>query len=204
MGVLLFNEDTHTYTLDGKELPSVTQALQHITAHNFAHVDPAVLARASELGTATHKMIELDCKGDLDEDDLPEPLQTPFKAWRSFLETSGFVVLASELRVLSMRYLYAGTLDLFGMLNERFCIIDAKRTAAVPRSAGPQTYGYEAALREMEVAKSFDITPTTPIDRYALHLKADGKWTLVPFTDKNDARVFLAALTCHTWMRKAA
>lgn len=203
MGVLQFNEEAHKYTLDGKELPSVTQALHHITAQAYAHVDPEVLRRASELGTAAHKMIELDCRGDLDEESLPEALAPSFESWRNFLKLSGFIILASEQRVLSMRYLYAGTLDLFGMLNDRFCIIDAKRTAAVPRSAGPQTAGYEIAFRESEVAKQFDIALTTPIDRYALHLKANGKWALVPFTDKNDSRVFLSALTSYNWMQAA-
>lgn len=201
---LIFNEETHTYTLDGRELPSVTQVLKLITAQAFAHVDPGVLARAAELGTAAHKMIELDCKGDLDEETLHEALIPSLQAWRSFLATSGFTIIANEQRVHSLRYAYAGTLDLFGMLNNRLCLIDAKRTASVPRSAGPQTAGYEIAFRETDLAKEYGVTPTTPIDRYALHLKAGGKWALVPFKNKNDSRVFLGALTCTQWLKEAA
>jgi hypothetical protein len=192
--VLAFDEASHTYTLDGRKVPSVTGVLKALP-NDYAMVDPAVLEQAAGLGRAVHKLIELDLADRLDVNSLDDELVDYLLQWQAFRATSGFQPILSEARVASPRYRYAGTLDLFGRLNGRLVLIDAKRTAAVPRSAGPQTAGYELALRESRP----DLLPVgTFVDRFALHLKRD-KWQLVPFRDTADQRVFLSALTIHNW-----
>lgn len=37
--------------------------------------------------------------------------------------------------------------------------------------------------------------------RYALELHNNGKYTLIPFTDRNDGQIFLAAVACHNWKK---
>jgi hypothetical protein len=192
--VLAFDEASHTYTLDGRKVPSVTGVLKALP-NDYAMVDPAVLEQAAGLGRDVHKLIELDLADRLDVNSLDDELVDYLLQWQAFRATSGFQPILSEARVASPRYRYAGTLDLFGRLNGRLVLIDAKRTAAVPRSAGPQTAGYELALRESRP----DLLPVgTFVDRFALHLKRD-KWQLVPFRDTADQRVFLSALTIHNW-----
>jgi len=127
-------------------------------------------------------------------------------AWRQFRAQSGFVPVLNEHRVHSARYGYAGTIDLFGVLNSDAALIDAKRTAAVPRSVGPQTAGYEQAIRESlpdAVARCVSGPGNGHINRYALHLTPE-RWRLVPQKDPNDLRVFLASLTLHNYLEKAA
>ena len=192
--VLAFDEWSHTYTLDGRKVPSVTQVLKALP-NDYAMVDSTVLESAAGLGRAVHKLIELDLADRLDVNSLDDELVDYLLQWQDFRATSGFKPILSEARVASPRYRYAGTLDLFGVLNGRLAIIDAKRTAAVPRSAGPQTAGYETALRETR-PELFD--SATFVDRFALHLKRD-KWQLVPFREAADQRVFLSALTIHNW-----
>lgn len=195
---LAFDEDRHEYRVGGRLVPSVTQILAPLSSAEYRHVDRAVMEAAAALGTAVHKMIELDVRATLDTDSLSDGLRPYYGAWRNFRALSGFRMVLSESRVYSSRYGYAGTLDLAGWLGDRFAIIDAKRTAAVPRTTGPQTAGYEQALREH--AEHAVLWPKdTPIDRYALHLKTDGKWALVPFTDRSDLRVFLSARTLYQW-----
>ena len=46
-----FIESTHTYLLDGRRVPSITQALKVATYDQFDHVDPAVLAQRAEVRT---------------------------------------------------------------------------------------------------------------------------------------------------------
>ena len=53
---LKFNEETHTYTLNGKELPSVTKLLDDGT---YTNVDPTILQRACDRGHEIHKELEL-------------------------------------------------------------------------------------------------------------------------------------------------
>ena len=50
-----FNEEWHTYTLDGKILPSVTQMLDDGTYDN---IDKDILKYAQDKGTIVHKEIE--------------------------------------------------------------------------------------------------------------------------------------------------
>lgn len=199
MARLAYDDDLHEYRYDGHVVPSVTQVLSRLSAEEYRGVSPDVLEQAALLGKAVHRMIELDLRDALDVQSLSEGLHIYYKAWRNFLSTSGFEASLSEERVYSDRYAYAGTLDLFGRLNGRLSLIDAKRTTSVPRTAGPQTAAYENALRECRP----ELTGAAPIDRYALHLRADGTWRLVPFTHRADLRAFLACLTLLSWSKAA-
>jgi len=195
---LIFDPAAHTYTLDGQPVPGVTRVLQALP-NEYAMVDPEVLERAAEIGRAVHWIIEHKILGDLVADEVDFHLLPYLDQWLDFRRTSGFQPLLSEGQVYSRRYRYAGTLDLFGRLNGRLALIDAKRTAAVPRSAGPQTAGYELALRECRP----DLLPITErVDRFALHLTPQ-RWQLVPFRAAADQRVFLSALTIYQWSKAA-
>lgn len=194
---LQYDDATHTYTIGGRRLPSVTEVLGPITAHEYHGVNLDVMERAALLGKAVHKLIELDIAGTLDDDALDDALRPYLAQWRQFRQQSGFKAMFSEQRVHSPKWGYAGTYDLIGSLNRKFALIDCKRTCAVPRSAGPQTAAYVQAIRE----NSFDLP--ADIDRYVLHLTPE-RWRLVPQKDPNDLRVFLAALTLHNYLEKAA
>lgn len=208
MGALHFDEATHTYTKDGVVVQSVTQILNDLSSREYRHVSREVMEEAAMLGKAVHKMIELDLRDDLDLDSLSDELHVYYSAWQNFLQTSGFRMVLSEQHVYSQRYNYAGTLDLAGWLNKRFCIIDAKRTAQVPRTAAPQTAAYRQALAE--AGWVFDYPHDKAIrarideaERYALHLRKDGTYRLVPFKNKSDLRTFLACKTINYWSNAA-
>lgn len=208
MDGLAFDPQLHRYQLDGRPVPGVTDALKVVSAADYAMVDPDVLAAKAAVGQAVHLMIELDCAGELDREDL-DPLLVPYYlAWRSFLTTSGFRVLLSESKVASRRYGYAGQLDLFGDLNAIRSTVDAKCVTTVMPSTGPQTAAYTQALRETRP----DLLPAgAPCRRYALQLRptdSSGKpmatpWKLHPFTDDAaDLRLFLACLTVTHHLRR--
>lgn len=200
--VLQFDAARHIYALGARRLPSVTMILHSITEQEYRAVRADVMEAARQLGHAVHALIELECAGTLDEDALNDSLKPYLAMWRQFCAQSGFEPLVIEQRVHSARYGFAGTLDLYGRLNGRLALIDAKRCAKVPRSAGPQTAAYEIAVRECLPVFASGIA-VQPIDRFALHLTPD-RWQLVPFRDPNDARVFLSALTLHNFMEQAA
>lgn len=191
---LVFDEARHAYTLDGAPVPGVTSVLKVCSAADYAGVDPEVMANAAARGQAVHRLIELDGQGQLDEAAL-DPMLRPYLAqWREFLAHSGFVPILQEHQVASRRYRYAGTLDLFGYLDDHLALIDAKSVAKLMRSTGPQTAAYELALREWCPA----ILPEgVPVRRFALQLPKSGRWQLHPLRDRADQRVFLAARTVH-------
>lgn len=55
---LSYNESTHEYIVDGIAVPSVTQIVRQTLDWQYTDIDPMVLKRAADLGTALHKEIE--------------------------------------------------------------------------------------------------------------------------------------------------
>ena len=146
---------------------------------------------ARQRGVAVHKMVELDAKGDLDEDALPEWLVYPLNQWRKFCDDTSFKVLESECRVYHPSYRYAGALDLFGTMSGEAVFLDIKRSFLAGRTIGYQLSAYQEAYcaqnRTGRTAK-----------RYALRLTESGPYRLEPFADKSDIQSFL---TCLNWWR---
>jgi len=91
--LLVFDDATHTYTLDGERLPSVTGILQRSGAINFDHIPPSILDKARDRGTAVHRAVHYYNENDLDVDAFRSafPDYWPYvSAWIAFLDTSGF------------------------------------------------------------------------------------------------------------------
>lgn len=190
MTQLAFDEAAHRYTVQGRTVPSVTQILDPLC--DFSMVDRQALERARQLGTAVHRMIELEVAGTLDESTVRGPLVGFLQQWREFVKVTGFRMLHCELRLYSSRYGYAGTMDLHGMLDDE-TLIDTK-SGATPKTAGLQT----AAYHQLGVENSI-FPPTTR--RRVLDLK-ENSWRLTkPYTGTGDLRVFLSQLNVHNWQR---
>lgn len=196
---LLFDPVTHTYTVGSKKLPGVTTIMKSANlTQDFSMVDPALLARAADLGTRVHRGIELAFKHGLSNahSQVDFDVVDYLDAWDDFLKTSGFEPMMSEHQLCSTKYGYAGTLDLFGTLNGELVLPDIKRVNAVSRSAGPQTAAYLHLLQENYPELAWG---TKGNKRFVLHLKPGSKWSLVPLTGKDDFKVFLSALSIHNW-----
>ena len=202
MSGLVFHEEGHRYTFNGQPVPGVTTALKVVSAEDYKFVSAEVLAVKAAFGTAVHKVIELDCLGELDLASLDDVLVPYYLAWREFLTVSGFRPILSEGKVYSQRYSYAGQLDLYGMLNGCHSIIDAKSVTTVMPSTGPQTAAYENALKE---TRPDLIPPKATVNRYALQLrpalagKKTAQWHLHRFSDPADFPVFLSSLRITNW-----
>lgn len=196
---LHFDEEAHAYTLNGRRVPSVTQVLDPLNALDGIPWD--VLEAARIFGNHVHLACHWYNLGTLDWESLDDRLAAYVRGYVRFLTDTGFVVLASEERVASVKCGYAGTLDVRGLLpkpkSKLRCLVDLKSTATLPRTVGPQTAAYENALREMTGEK---------IDRrYCLHLKPDA-YTFVPLKDGpgiQDFTLFLSALNVHRWRNAA-
>jgi L-ascorbate metabolism protein UlaG (beta-lactamase superfamily) len=186
---LTFREDIHEYRYGGVVVPSVTQILKPLV--DYSHVPADALEKARQEGVAIHKTVELECKGDLDEDALPDWLRPYLSAWRKFVLEAGFVLEASEERVYHPGHHYAGTLDLRGATrNHKQAVIDIKRSFAAGPAIGVQTAAYANAIGWQKAA------------RFGLQLRADGTYRLREFNDPTDRTVFLALLTVHRYRER--
>lgn len=180
---LTFDEAAHAYALDGSPVPGVTSVLARLS--DYGHVPANILAEAAARGRAVHEAIELDIAADLDESALHPEIAARLAHWRTFARALRFKPLASELRVVSRRYGYAGTLDLYGELAGVPCVVDIKATAIIPSTVGLQTAAYAQALKET--------LRCGPVRRGVLHLQRE-RWQYVPATRVLDLPEFLAEL----------
>lgn len=187
---LTFDADTHTYTLDGRVLPSVTEILGNV----FYNPDAEWFTEEARLrGQYVHAAIALDNDGELDRHALDPRLVPYVAAWLTFKSDTDFRPLAWEQMVYDEARGYAGTFDVIGQLGDNPLfppvLIDYK-TGAPPEITALQTAAYA------RVAKG-DRWPT--LRRAGLWLRPDGSYRLTPHSDRADERMFLSALEVFQW-----
>lgn len=187
--VLTFDAEFHEYRVGGERWPSVTDVLDPLL--ELDGIPKATLAAAASFGRHVHQACHLFNVGQLDEAALDPHLMPYLAGWKQFLFDTGAVVVASERRVMHPKLKYAGTLDVILAWKRKHFLIDYKATAAVPRTAGPQT----AAYREACAHEGKNIAPL----RYCMHLRGDGTYRLVPLNDSRDWSYFLSALNIFRW-----
>lgn len=195
-----FDEATHTYTVDGKVIPSVTQVLQRAGLIDLSMITAATLERARQEGKAIHRMVEAECKGE-NYRKLPEWLIPYQRAWHAFVEWSGFELWASEERLHNERYGFAGTTDLIG-IPHKFksplpAVIDIKRSLTAGPSINMQLSAY-AETWNLKYGKDHALIVRR---RYGLQLLKNDSATpykCLPFEDPRDFGDFL---TCLNYVR---
>lgn len=121
-----FDPESHTYRIDGRPVPSVTEVL--------ADVIPGWQAGEWYLqrGRAVHACAALVAQGE--EFDHDPRIEGQVSAVRKFLRDTGYFPELIERPVFSRMYRYGGTLDLVVRESSRLLIIDYKATLteAVP------------------------------------------------------------------------
>lgn len=187
-----FDAATHTYTVDGQVWPNVSTILSPLT--DFSYVNPDVLKRAQDFGTAAHRTIELAVKEDLDEGSLAEPLARVLQQFRLAMQARDWCAMGEEIRVAHPLHRYAGTLDLRCMDRSRNDLIVDIKTGAAPATVGAQTAAYAAAWQAMNNIK------TAP-QRWCLEL-TETSYRFHRLKDPTDWSLFLSALNCHYFKEK--
>lgn len=186
---LHFDEEQHRYFLDGVELPSVTQVLAVAGLTDWTYCSDW----ARERGSIVHKAIHLELTTGLDWSSLPESLHPYVSAALQAIEDLGAETIATERRVVSRLYGYAGTMDWLGRIDNRLTEWDWKTGPLVP-AYGLQTAAYAEAYAEE--------TGERVARRYGVRLNSNGTYELVPFTDRQDIVNFHAAVRVANWKRQ--
>ena len=112
------------------------------------------LAKASEIGTQVHALIEWNLRRTLGQLVGPEPrvvddAQWAFMAWQDWAGSVGLTPVLIEQTVFSRTYRYAGTMDLVATINGQRMLIDFKTGKAIYPEASLQNVAYQVALAEM-------------------------------------------------------
>jgi hypothetical protein len=196
--MLIFDEASHTYWLDGVAVPSVTTIIRPL-APDFSVIPPDVLEAKRLLGTSVHTACELDDLGELDDESTDPRVMGYVGAWRAFRRDRGVTIVANECRLAHAGLRFAGTLDrVVAEPSGEFWLLDLKTSADPVPSYGVQLAGYALLL---EVA---DFAVPRSMKRATVHLRGDGTYKLQAFNDPNDDAAFRACLALYQWKEQHA
>ena len=127
--MLEFDDIIHTYTLDGREIPSVTTLLSVIKySKKYENIPPNILEKAAERGTIVHQDIEAYCKFGIDSK------TSQVRHFKFLQKTYGFEVLENELPTYYLGEVdFAGTIDLVLKINDEIALADIKTTSILDK-----------------------------------------------------------------------
>lgn len=187
---LVFDAESHTYTLDGRVLPSVSEILRPVV--DLSAIPEHILERKSAIGKAVHYACQVIDEGGEFDEPLDPAIQGYVDGWRLFCTEHAPQWQVIEQPTACGTFGYAGTPDRAGYLGAagQCWLIDIKTVAKVSPTTGLQTAAY-ARLLTIEGCR-----------RAAVQLKPDGTYRLEEFTSPMDYAVFTSLLTLHNWKAK--
>jgi hypothetical protein len=209
---LHFDPEKHKYYLDGKELPGVTRIIGQfkdirigelrykVDTYTGMLFDAEPFEKGADRGTAIHNIAAVIAGGSrVNLDRLHPALLPAAEAYPQFLSDYQIKPLLIEEPMASVKWRYAGTVDLVANLLGRTYLIDIK-SGVLSWSAGPQTAAYEQLYRESsgftgKIVRAVAIPPMEEGKEWKL--KALDK----PY-NRNDWRFFKARLEQHYYMER--
>ena len=186
MGTLIFYDDTHRYTVDGEEVPSVSELTRFLSREVYEEAPQYILDNAARRGTAVHKATQaIDELGKVECDDDIVPYVKAYVQFKKDILPEWDKV---EWAVCNDKR-YAGTIDRYGKMNDLNVILDIKTTGSI---TGMHKVLYRAQLNLYRLA----VLKEKPVDcLWVLQLKKDGTYKLIQIEE--DEPLALACLTMH-------
>lgn len=187
-----FDEATHTYTIDGKEYPSVTNIVRFLSYDQSKNADPQMALMARERGTEVHEATALydysgEIPGDLSADSAPyvsayvQFLRDYKPEWKFIEHIMGDAGLG-----------YCGTLDRAGFIGDDFCILDIKTSYKVNMpSLFAQLYAYNRLFNHCHNEWILENKIHTQ-NLFGLQLMRNGKYRLYKADSGNATDLFYA------------
>jgi hypothetical protein len=191
--IIDFDEESHTYTVDGVKFPSVTTILKAEGLIDSRWFNP----RATERGKRVHQALEAIDHG------IPQSLyqgsqiEGYLDAWENFKASREPEFTGIEKRVAHKGYQVAGTIDRLGTIEGREVIIDIKTGEPQPWHA----IQLAAYLILIDKAPRF-IGDALPALRYGVYIKPDGSYKFKAYDDQEDFNLARALFTVHLWKRR--
>jgi len=185
---LSFDGETHAYRLGDRRLPSVTQVLGAVGLIE----DDWYTEEGRIRGRYVHKAIMFEEREGLDDSSIDERLAGYVAAYRAFIrDVRPGPCLLLEMPLADPFLGFAGTPDQFRPLFADLGLVDTK--SGSPADWHPiqtSAYGHLVGLQKPAWRHR---------KRFALYLRKDGLYRLVEHKDRNDFRIFQAALNVAQW-----
>lgn len=193
---LTFEERSHTYHLEGVQIPSVTTIMKPLSQEYYRGINQEVLEKAAQKGTAVHNAIENFLNyGIEDIDEAHAGYFEAFKKWKAEWDVK---LIKTERKVYHKTFRYAGTVDLICEEKGVITMVDFKTTVNLsPMLLGVQLEAYRRAL-ESHGEKISNVV--------GLQLKKDGSYVrattgILP-PEIESYQTFCALLTVSGFMNK--
>lgn len=226
MARLIFFDDTHTYTVDGEEFPSVSEISRFASREVYGEVSQFNLDNACSRGSAVHKATEiLDKYGKCECDEDIEPY---IRAYVQFRKDFGIKDYAHIEKALAHEELkYAGTIDRIYTIDDKFAEAvgeHCKEFVFVDENGKVEKRKGNFEIRKDGIA-IIDLKSSSVVQNvlaliqlnayrlsaehnglgevralFILHLGKDGKYKLIGFEINPD--LFMACLTLHKALQK--
>lgn len=177
------------------KLPRVTEILKVAGLLDFSHVPDQVMIPAQDFGTAFHLARHFWDMETLDEESLSEPLIPYLEGYKSFKKTFGFTVKPdeSERQLVSVKYGFKGTPDLWPIIQGKRTLIDTKTSTSMYPATEIQTAAYDILLEENGIKVK---------RRWGLQLKEDGTYKIEPYKEVSDRATFLNCLGVYNYKKR--
>lgn len=147
-----FDPVAHVYRIGGVRVPSVTQVVHDVLPAYEAdawHLSRGRTVHACAAAITLGQSYTLDLIGQSDEDRAA--IEGQIEAARRFLAEVPTEILLVERQVFSLRYRFAGTLDLVARVGKQLTLLDYKSTTDCVRDR-VQMGGYAVGLEEIPVS----------------------------------------------------
>lgn len=198
VAMLKFDENTHTYTLNGKIIPSVTQIMSRVGVREceeapFKPISGGFVrggATSQNFGKAVHKAAELILQGQ--SISVDENIKPWIIGIEKFLNDYGnhIEVIETERLMYSKIYGYAGTVDLVGMFKDVPLILDWKTGTVISETWNYQTAAYEQLNNEFTGNKKLS-------HRWAVQICENDYHVIKRYNHKTDFNRFMSILNVY-------
>ena len=190
MDLLSYIDDGHIYTLDGEQIPCVSDLCRFLNREIYRDAPVWQIEAAADRGTKVHAASELlDRSGmaDIEEEYLPY-----LEAYALFLREHSVSWELIEYPDYHPDYRYAGTLDRYGVVDGSLTLLDIKTTYTVHKPLCSASLNLYRMILEARGKQA---------DRLMiLHLKKDGAYRLIAF--ERDDSVPIALITLHNALNR--
>lgn len=226
MAKLLFFDNTHTYTVDGEEFPSVSEISRFASREIYGDINQYALDNACARGSAIHKTTEiLDKYGKVECDEDIVPYIQAYVQFRKDFGISDYAYIEKPLANEELKY--AGTIDRIYTMDEKFAeavkehckeFIRIEENGRLEKRKGTIECT-QLGLAIIDIKSSSvvqNILALIQLNGYKLsveqnglgevkglfilHLEKNGKYKLIPY--EINPKLFMACLTLHNALQK--
>jgi hypothetical protein len=230
MARLLFFDDTHTYTVDGEEFPSVSEISRFASREIYGEVNQYNLDNAASRGSAVHKATEiLDKYGKVECDEDIVPYLQAYVQFRKDFGIKDYEHIEKALANEKLKY--AGTIDRIYKIDKNFIeaankkckkIVYIGKDGKIEAEKVSDMAFADCSMGQLAIIdiKSSSVVQNalaliqlnayrllaeqneigSVVQLFILHLEKDGKYKLIGFEIKPD--LFMSCLTLHKALQK--